>query len=131
MVFHTDQTDAVLVLLVVDRQYRSVGPAIVTFARCSQSLFGYPNDEARWGDPRLRDISYGFYEIRDSPWAERVATYNRQRFPDPEWSPWGIRHFVVTCHESTAQFLADEVRVEPRPGTFAAAVHEVCHRLLD
>ena len=32
MLFHTDEAEAVLVLLVVDRQYRSVGPAIVTFA---------------------------------------------------------------------------------------------------
>jgi hypothetical protein len=131
MLFHSETGDAVLVLVVVDRQSRRVGPAIVTFVRCSQSLFGYPNDEARSGDPRLRNTIYGFYEIRDSPWAQRLQTYNRQAFPDPEWSPWGTRHFVVTCHESTAQFLADEIRVEPRPGTFAAAVQEVCDRPLD
>jgi hypothetical protein len=131
LLFHGDASDAVMVLLVVDRQYKRVGPAIVTFVRCSQSVFGYPNDEARWGDPRLQDHGYGFHEVRGSPWASRLQTYNRQAFPDMQWSPSGKRHFVVTCHENTAQFLADDIRIEPRPGSFAAAVQEVCERLLD
>src|SRR5260370_17422019 len=43
--------------------------AIVTLARCMQSVFGYPNDEAYWHDPR-GDAGdrpgYGFYEVRSS-----------------------------------------------------------------
>ena len=131
MVFHGDAADAVMVLLVVDRQYRDVGPAIVTFVHCSQSVFGYPNDEATRGDPRLRDHGYGFHEVRHSPWAGRLQNYNRRAFPDRRWSPSGERHFVVTCHENTAEFLAEDIRIEPRPGPFVAAVQEVCQRLLD
>lgn len=131
ILFHGEDSDALMVLLVVDRQYERVGPAIVTFRRCSQSVFGYPNDEAARGDPRLRGHGYGFLEIRDSSWANRLQTYNRQAFPDGHWSPAGKRHFVVTCHETTAQFLADDIRIEPRPGLFAAAAQEACRRLLD
>ncbi|GAB3943798.1 hypothetical protein GCM10027614_32980 [Micromonospora vulcania] len=131
MLLHTDGPDAILALLVVDRQFQPVGPAIVTFVRCSQSVFGYPNDEAAMGDPRLQDRGYGFYEVRDSPWTQRLRAYNRQAFPKETWSPSGTRHFLVSCHESTAQFLADEIRIEPRPGPFAAAVREACERLVD
>ena len=130
ILFHADAANAVMILLVVDRDYHSVGPAIVTFVRCSQSVFGYPNDEATRGDPRLRNHGYGFHEIRRSPWAGRLQAYNRRAFPEAQWSPMGNRHFVVTCHENTAQFLADDIRIEPWPGPFAVAVQEVCERLL-
>jgi hypothetical protein len=43
--------------------------AIVSLVRCIQSVFGYPNDEAYWHDPRggAGDRpGYGFYEVLPS-----------------------------------------------------------------
>ena len=120
--------NAYLVLVVVDRDYREVGPAVVTFTRCEQSVFGYPNDEAQGGDPRLRD-HWGFLEVRDSSWPRRLERYNRQAFPVPG-NPWSARHFVVMCKENLGEFLADDVSVEAWPGTFDAAVAEAVRRSL-
>jgi hypothetical protein len=98
LLVHSDDGNAILVLLVNDRDHRRVGPAIVTFAGCRQSVFGYPNDEAQDGDPRLRPHGYGFFEVLNSPWPHRLAEYNRQAFPDSTARPG--RHFVVRCHEN-------------------------------
>lgn len=59
--------------LVVLGAFRSADKArltgIVTFERCMQSVFGYPNDEAYWHDPRGAAgdrPGYGFFEVLDS-----------------------------------------------------------------
>lgn len=60
--------------------------AIVTLARCMQSVFGYPNDEAYWHDPQGTGDGdrpgYGFYEVLSSTWPHRLAACNRRAFPD-------------------------------------------------
>ncbi len=122
--------DAFLVLMAMHRTGERVGPAIVTFTGCQQSVFGYPNDEARGGDPRLRGKGYGFFEVCDSPWAERLDAYNRQAFPD-RTVPRPLRHFAVNCHESLGEFLALGVRVEPQPDSFSGAVRTALRYLLD
>jgi hypothetical protein len=65
--------------------------AIVTFEGCLQSAFGYPNDEATWGDPRGAagdEPGYGFFEILDSTWLGRLIAYNNHAFPDRTPSHW-------------------------------------------
>jgi hypothetical protein len=120
LLLHRDGPNAYLVLLVNDRNGQRLGPAIITFVGCRQSLFGYPNDEARWGDQRLRDHDYGIFEIHDSSWRAKLEAYNRRAFPNgaPDTTS---RHFMVTCHESTAQFLARDVRAEVWPDPFESA----------
>lgn len=52
--------------LLVLRDGRARKVAIVTLAGCLQSVFGYPNDEARWNDPRAAAgdrPGYGFCEV--------------------------------------------------------------------
>jgi hypothetical protein len=115
---------------VTDRAYQRVGPAVVTFVGCRQSVFGYPNDEAQDGDPRLRHHGYGFFEVVDSPWPQRLEAYNRQAFPVHTMARKD-RHFVVRCHESLGEFLAEDVRIEPWSGTFDEAVHAAVRQLLD
>jgi hypothetical protein len=130
LLLHTEGPDAILVLLVVDRDSRRVGPAIVTFVRCRQSVFGYPNDEAQWGDSRLRGRGYGFFEVCDSPWPGRLDAYNRQAFP-ARTVPQPLRHFGVACHENLGEFLAEDIRMQLWPDPFEDAVREALRRLLD
>jgi hypothetical protein len=128
LLLHSDTADAYLILLANDRAHRRLGPVILTFVGCKQSLFGYPNDEAGWGDPRLRGKGYNVLEILDSPWSGRLDDYNRQAFPD-RTVPRRLRHFVVSCHENLAQFLAEHVRVDVWPDPFEGAVTEALRRL--
>jgi len=120
-----------LVVLLVMHQDRSTLPAIVTFRHCLQSIFGYPNDEAQWGDPRLRGFGYGFFEIIDSPWTGRLQRYNRQAFPTAHWWPPGnYRHFVMSCHESMGEFLAEDMRIDLQPGDFLTAASKALARIV-
>jgi hypothetical protein len=70
----------------------------LTFEGCLQSAFGYPNDEATWGDPRGAagdEPGYGFFEILDSTWPGRLIAYNRHAFPDRTPSHWStLRHYL-------------------------------------
>lgn len=129
LLLHTDAPDAVLVLLVVDRDANRAGPAIVTLVQCRQSIFGYPNDEAQWGDPRLAGHGYGFFEVLDSPWSRRLDSYNRQAFPGSAPAA-GLRHIGVSCHESLGEFLAQDIRIEIWGDPFEAAVREALRRVL-
>jgi hypothetical protein len=111
-----------LVLRVRREADHSYAVAIVTAFGCRQAVFGYPNDEA-WGrDLQGKDIgiSYGFYEVLDSDWAEQLAAYNRRAFPTVTLD-WG-RHFFIACHEGSAQFLAQELQVEVFDGSFDEAL---------
>jgi hypothetical protein len=123
LVLHYEEGSDCLVVFVTDGPRR---PAIATFARCSQSIFGYPNDEAYWGVP---GAGYGFYEVVESDWAERVAEFNRLRFPGT-----GVRtearHFFMGCHDSSGQFLADDLRVEVFDREYHAVVQEALTRLI-
>jgi hypothetical protein len=111
-----------IVVLRVMRQDGSSQPAIVTFRHCLQSVFGYPNDEAQRGDPNLRRHGYGFFEITESPWIERLQSYNRQAFPSASWWPSrNYRHFLIRCHENLGEFLAEEMQIDPQPGDFQRA----------
>lgn len=109
----TDHTDAI---------------AIVTVIGCRQSACGYPNDEA-WGYDRqgnVLEVSYGFYEVLDSDWADRLAAYNRRAFPTVPME-WG-RHFFIASHDGSAQFLAQDLRLEIFDGTFDEAIAEAVRR---
>ena len=90
---------------------QDAGTAIVEFKRCILTRFGYPNDEARWGIPRYKNLSYDIYEVRNSTWIEDVVSMNRYSFPDTK-DDYVTRHFLFTFHDSTFECLADDLTVE-------------------
>jgi hypothetical protein len=87
------------------------GTAVVEFKRCIISRFGYPNDEARWGIPRFKDVRCSIYEVRNSSWIKEVVRMNRYRFPETP-DRYVARHFVFEFHDSTFECLADELAIE-------------------
>jgi hypothetical protein len=106
--------------------------AIVTFERCMQSVFGYPNDEAYWHDPRGAAgdrPGYGFYEILHSTWPARLIAFNRHAFPDrtPSHYP-GLRHYFIGCHDASGEFLAHGMRIELTSSDYGDAARDALQR---
>jgi hypothetical protein len=94
VVIHAEEgRDCRVVLRVIRAADKTDKIAIVTLARCMQSVFEYPNDEAYWHDPRGTGDGgrpgYGFYEVLSSTWPQRLAAYNRHAFPDRTPAYWG------------------------------------------
>jgi hypothetical protein len=106
--------------------------AIVTLEWCMQSVFGYPNDEAYWHDPRGADgdgPGYGFYEVMSSTWPGRLIAYNRHAFPDSTPSHYSsLRHFFIGCHDASGEFLARDLKVEITDLGYQEALGEAVNR---
>jgi hypothetical protein len=106
--------------------------AIVTLAWCAQSVFGYPNDEAYWHDPRGDNgdrPGYGFYEVLSSSWPHRLAAYNRHAFPDSTPAQYAdYRHFFIGCHDASAEFLAKDLTVEITDNDYETTLKEALRR---
>lgn len=86
--------------------------ALLTFRGVVQLVYGYPNEEAYWKDPR-GDLGAGVSEIVGSPWLESINSYNRASFgADSFWVGQPLRHFFVGSKDSSAQFLAREVELD-------------------
>lgn len=86
LVLHAEEGPNCLVVVGVIRPADKARlTAIVTFVQCVQSVFGYPNDEAYWHDPRGAAgdrPGFGFLEVLSSAWPGRLIAYNRHAFPD-------------------------------------------------
>lgn len=109
MVIHAEEgRDCRVVLGVFRPADKAHKIAIVTLVRCMQSVFGYPNDEAYWCDPRggAGDRpGYGFYEVLSSIWPQRLIAYNRHAFPDSGLGHYAsYRHFLsaATMHPASS-----------------------------
>jgi hypothetical protein len=125
-----DEHTAMLVFFAWDIKTREHQCAIATFRRCSQAVFGYPNDEA-WPGHRYFDVgiwTYGILEVVGSDWSERLTNQNRVAFPKSTHRP-GQRHFIVACHENVAEFLAEDIEVEAVLGAFEDALTTAVRRL--
>jgi hypothetical protein len=101
----------------LDAPDRKQATALVTVVGLTQSVFGYPNEEAFWFDSR-GDPGHGFYELTGSRWHSNVVAYN-QRTYGSRHSSWQVeetgelpRHFFVGSKDVSAQFLAQGLRVE-------------------
>jgi hypothetical protein len=84
---------------------------LLQFDRCLVSQFGYPNDEALPGHPLYaRGLThYGIFEVKQSSWLDTMQEQNRQSFPEvTDWCA-GLRHFVVTFHDSSFACLATDL----------------------
>lgn len=119
-----EEADCVVVFMAFNPRNRTSTAALATFRGCSQSIFGYPNDEAYWGVP---DAGYGFYEVLDSDWSDRLTEFNRLRFPDTPPNH-ERRHYFMGCHDASGQFLAHGLSVDAVSGGFDAALNEALRR---
>ena len=85
--------------------------ALVIFTRTRQLIYGYPNEEAFFRDPRGA-LGHGVHEIRGSDWVERLDRENRASFGHALPYTDGLRHFFFGAKDASAQFLASGVEVE-------------------
>ena len=76
-----------------------------------QLIYGYPNEEAFFRDPRGA-LDHGVHEIRGSDWVERLDRENRASFGHALPYTDGLRHFFFGAKDASAQFLASGVEVE-------------------
>lgn len=93
--------------------YRSgESTAVLVFEGCAAIQFGYPNDEALEGHPLWGfGLAYhGAFEVVDSPWRSALEAQNAVAFPDTAWGE-GLRHFVLTFHDTTFECLSAGVGV--------------------
>lgn len=112
-----------------DEAPRDIGTALVEFQRCEITKFGYPNDEARPGDPRLREHVYGVYEVINSSWIRELTQTNRYMFPNtPDATE--SRHFVFLFHDTTFECVARGLKVEIVPGPYSAVFDRIRKRVV-
>ncbi len=133
LLLHAEEgLDALLVLGVFRPADKAQLTAIVTFERCMQSVFGYPNDEAYWHDPRGPagdPPGYGFFEVLDSAWPGRLITYNRHAFPGRTPSGYAtLRHYFIGCHDASGEFLAQGMKIELTSNSYGEAAREALQR---
>jgi hypothetical protein len=131
MIHAEEGRDCHVVLLVLRLADKAHKVAIVTFELCKQSVFGYPDDEAYWHDPRSaagEGPGYGLYEVLSSTWNERLMAYNRHGFPDRTPANPKLRHFFIGCHDGSGEFLAENLKVELTDGSFDEALREAMNR---
>jgi|SRR5215470_17275590 len=133
VVIHAEEGRDCRVVLAVFRpadQARKI--AIVTLEWCQQSVFGYPNDEAYWHDPRGSAgdrRGYGFYEVLSSTWPARLPAYNRHAFPDSTPAHYArMRHFFIGSHDASGEFLAEDLTVEVTDLSYQDALGEAVNR---
>jgi hypothetical protein len=87
--------------------YTDAGLAVCEFTGCTITKFGYPNDEAAAGIPRMKGTLYNVCEVFGSNWAKEITQLNRHSFPQTPDSHQ--RHFLISFHDSTFECLADDI----------------------
>jgi hypothetical protein len=83
--------------------------AVADVVGAAQTVFGYPNEEAYWKDPR--ELGHGFYEILESPWRAALQRYNLATFGKDLSYPPAMRHFFIGSKDVSFQALAQDLRV--------------------
>lgn len=101
---------------------------LITLHMVVQLLFGYPNEEAYWRDPR-GELGNGLNEIVGSDWYGSLSEYNLRSYGTaldarsagtPEVRP---RHFFIGDKDVSAQALANDLTVETFENSTFRAVH--------
>jgi hypothetical protein len=88
--------------------------ALITGVGCVQTVFGYPNEEAFWKDPR-GELGGGCFEIEGSHWEANIEGYNRRSFGAAYFSTGELHHYFVGSKDSSCQILARALQVELFP----------------
>ena len=106
----------------------AAGTAIVELIGCKITKFGYPNDEAWSGIPWTKDLAYGIFEIKDSPWIKELDELNRYSFPDTPDSD--NRHFLFLFHDSSFECIADDLGIEVSNEKYEVIFKRISNRVL-
>jgi hypothetical protein len=120
----------------LDAPDRLEATALVTVMGVTQSVYGYPNEEAFWNDSR-GDVGHGFYEVQESAWHSNLLEYNTRTYGSRNavWSPPSEsdqpRHFFVGSKDVSGQFLARGLRVECFTDTPYKQVRDEALRRMD
>ena len=106
-----------------------LGVALIEFATCQITKFGYPNDEAWSVIPRTFGLIYGAYEVINSSWPHELVELNRHAFPNTRDSG-DLRHFLFLFHDSSFECLAKDLKVEILPKPYSTVFDRIRQRVL-
>jgi len=106
------------------------GTALFEFERCLLTRFGYPNDEARWGIPYFKEVSYGIYEVQNSSWIKEVVRLNRYAFPNTT-DEYVAKHYLFAFHDSSFECLADGFEFKVLNEPIEAIVKAITSRIIE
>ncbi|MBI3885153.1 MAG: hypothetical protein HY302_05420 [Opitutae bacterium] len=97
--------------------------AVVTFSLTGAHYFGAPNDEAFAGHPLAKKglRPYGAFEITDSTWMKLSVKRNRVHPHHREEAYFGLKHFVLSFHNSIFECLARSYKIETARGSIHSA----------
>ncbi len=98
--------------------------ALVTGWGCVQSVFGYPNEDAFWKDPRGA-LGHGCYEIEGSSWETNIQAYNRRSFGADVPFTAELHHYFIGSKDGSCQILARSIEVEVFPRKSRREVVEI------
>ncbi|MBI5368831.1 MAG: hypothetical protein HZA54_17485 [Planctomycetes bacterium] len=92
--------------------FRDLGRAVVRLHGCSQTKFGYPNDEAFDGHPLAGRgfAGVGVFEVIGSPWEAELNRQNRVNFPETPPSH-GLHHYLFAFKENVLECLCERIEV--------------------
>jgi len=79
-----------------------------------QTVFGYPNEQAYWKDPR-GEFDHGIFEIRDSRWFSNIDDYNARTFGGPWFGAFPrpeLHHYFIGGKDASCQILAKELELQ-------------------
>ena len=115
-----------------DRDQVSEGCTAIEFVGCLGLSTGFPNDEALYGHTLWgKGLSfYQVHEVIESSWLNRMREIERHHSGSPDIPFEGVRHFVLTFHDSTVEALARDLVVAGSYASAADAITEVSAKLL-
>ena len=88
--------------------------AIISFERCSSTMFGPPNDEAFSGHPLYTKglRPYSAFIIENSSWLRNLIEMNSVHPYHNETYFNDLKHFVLSFHDSTFECIAESFSIE-------------------
>ncbi|BCG93820.1 hypothetical protein [Mesorhizobium sp. 131-2-1] len=104
--------------------------AILTVEPYLALQFGPPNDEAIGGH-RLYGLGlkpYSAFEVLNSSWIASLEKANRVHSSHTPELFSAYRHFILTFHDSTLEFIARDFQVSLREGAVLAILMEIAGR---
>jgi hypothetical protein len=96
--------------------------ALITLQGVLQVVFGYPNEEAYWRDPRGK-LGGRLCEVVGSGWHSSLDRYNRQTY-GTGLDALGLRHYFIPDKDTSAQALAGGIALDLFPRSGFREVHE-------
>ncbi len=110
--------------------------AIIEWHRCSETLLGWPNDEALSGhrlwERGLKETGhYGAAEVRNSSWIAEIEKGNRVH---PRHRPErfaALRHYILLFHDSTFECLAEGYTITKVFKPMPEVLLQLAHRLIE